>query len=156
MGPTWVLSAPAGPRVGPMNLAIRVASCYNKILSRKTRHEYSEHNLIIWKVFVFLGWFKILFPILWSRTLLYSLRSRIGMSITQKGTQHIPSTNAIISLNVYFSWLFGIYDRSVELFYQLHQITGWCLAVCTQRGGKFVGNNTFTTSSKDYQIVLKH
>ena len=26
MGPTWVLSAPAGPHVGPMNLAIRVGS----------------------------------------------------------------------------------------------------------------------------------
>ena len=24
MGPTWVLSAPDGPHVGPMNLAIRV------------------------------------------------------------------------------------------------------------------------------------
>ena len=24
MGPTWVLSAPDGPQVGPMNLAIRV------------------------------------------------------------------------------------------------------------------------------------
>ena len=24
MGPTWVLSAPGGPHVGPMNLAIRV------------------------------------------------------------------------------------------------------------------------------------
>ena len=23
MGPTWVLSAPDGPRVGPMNIAIR-------------------------------------------------------------------------------------------------------------------------------------
>ena len=23
MGPTWVLSAPAGPHIGPMNLAIR-------------------------------------------------------------------------------------------------------------------------------------
>ena len=28
MGPTWVLSAPAGPHVGPMNLAIRVGSTY--------------------------------------------------------------------------------------------------------------------------------
>ena len=28
MGPTWVLSAPYGPHVGPMNLAIRVGiSC---------------------------------------------------------------------------------------------------------------------------------
>ena len=30
MGPTWVLSAPGGPHVGPMNLAIRV--CINLIL----------------------------------------------------------------------------------------------------------------------------
>ena len=28
MGPTWVLSAPAGPHVGPMNLAIRIRLCY--------------------------------------------------------------------------------------------------------------------------------
>ena len=26
MGPTWVLSAPGGPHVGPMNLAIRVGT----------------------------------------------------------------------------------------------------------------------------------
>ena len=26
MGPTWVLSAPDGPHIGPMNLAIRVVS----------------------------------------------------------------------------------------------------------------------------------
>ena len=37
MGPTWVLSAPDGPHVGPMNFTIRVAMfgsgvCYNKIL----------------------------------------------------------------------------------------------------------------------------
>ena len=31
MGPTWVLSAPDGPHVGPMNLAIREAiRYYNK------------------------------------------------------------------------------------------------------------------------------
>ena len=30
MGPTWVLSAPAGPHVGPMNLAIRVALMHKK------------------------------------------------------------------------------------------------------------------------------
>ena len=29
MGPTWVLSAPDGPHVGPMNLAIRVGSLHN-------------------------------------------------------------------------------------------------------------------------------
>ena len=28
MGPTWVLSAPGGPQVGPMNLAIRDAFVY--------------------------------------------------------------------------------------------------------------------------------
>ena len=27
MGPTWVLSAPGGPHVGPMNLAIWVIAC---------------------------------------------------------------------------------------------------------------------------------
>ena len=27
MGPTWVLTAPDGPHVGPMNLAIRVVIC---------------------------------------------------------------------------------------------------------------------------------
>ena len=27
MGPTWVLSAPSGPHIGPMNLTIRVALC---------------------------------------------------------------------------------------------------------------------------------
>ena len=31
MGPTWVLSAPDGPHVGPMNLAIRVvANTYSR------------------------------------------------------------------------------------------------------------------------------
>ena len=29
MGPTWVLSAPDGPHVGPMNLAIRVVFLEN-------------------------------------------------------------------------------------------------------------------------------
>ena len=32
MGPTWVLSAPDGPHVGPMNLAIWVA-CYGEMCS---------------------------------------------------------------------------------------------------------------------------
>ena len=32
IGPTWVLSAPAGPDVGPMNLAIRDATPIHKCL----------------------------------------------------------------------------------------------------------------------------
>ena len=32
MGHTWVLSAPGGPHVGPMNLAIRVMSPYTRIV----------------------------------------------------------------------------------------------------------------------------
>ena len=35
MGPTWVLSAPDGPHVGPMNLAIREGMdqlCHNKLI----------------------------------------------------------------------------------------------------------------------------
>ena len=30
MGPTWVLAAPDGPHVGPMNLAIRVFISWSK------------------------------------------------------------------------------------------------------------------------------
>ena len=32
MGPTWILSAPAGTHVGPMNLAIRVSTYYAGLL----------------------------------------------------------------------------------------------------------------------------
>ena len=41
MGPTWVLSAPDGPQVGPMNLAIRVVLFLLLIFSNHL------HNLII-------------------------------------------------------------------------------------------------------------
>ena len=34
-GPTWVLSAPDGPHVGPMNLAIRVGSGNGLVLNRQ-------------------------------------------------------------------------------------------------------------------------
>ena len=44
MGPTWVLSAPDGPHVGPMNPALRVfslnvfeyAKCYEKVICTKS------------------------------------------------------------------------------------------------------------------------
>ena len=32
MGPTWVLQAPDGPHVDPMNLAIRVGFCHHAII----------------------------------------------------------------------------------------------------------------------------
>ena len=43
MGPTWVLSAPAGPLVGPMNLAIRVANAVELLLhySLALSHQYT-------------------------------------------------------------------------------------------------------------------
>ena len=41
MGPTWVLSAPDGPHVGPMNLAIRV-------FIRLNTWCYSRHWLTLW------------------------------------------------------------------------------------------------------------
>ena len=37
MGPTWVLSAPDGPHVGPVNLAIREAFEWSTLSSVKTR-----------------------------------------------------------------------------------------------------------------------
>ena len=36
MGPTWVLSAPYGPHVGPMNLAIKVLRKYEQNLTYRT------------------------------------------------------------------------------------------------------------------------
>ena len=36
MGPTWVLSAPDGSHVGPMNLAVRVASFWDVVHIRNT------------------------------------------------------------------------------------------------------------------------
>ena len=38
MGPTWVLSAPDGPHVGPMNLAIR-GYISNEFLTDSSRNE---------------------------------------------------------------------------------------------------------------------
>ena len=32
MGPTWVLSAPEGPHVGRMNLALRVTAVYEQVV----------------------------------------------------------------------------------------------------------------------------
>ena len=33
MGPNWVLSAPDGPHVGPMNLAIRAGSVHCQVIT---------------------------------------------------------------------------------------------------------------------------
>ena len=46
MGPTWVLSAPDGPHVGPMNLAIRGS---DKFLSNKIYFE--EYWYFEWQGF---------------------------------------------------------------------------------------------------------
>ena len=40
MGPTWVLSAPDGPYVGPMNLAIGVAAVYRE-------HNHHSYQIIV-------------------------------------------------------------------------------------------------------------
>ena len=40
MGPTWVLSAPDGPHVGPMNLAIRDIISYHVLI--KSGHTYLQ------------------------------------------------------------------------------------------------------------------
>ena len=41
MGPTWYLSAPIGPHVGPMNLAIRG---YYRWMNRISRHNFHDWN----------------------------------------------------------------------------------------------------------------
>ena len=53
MGPTWDLSAPGGPHVGPINLAIRVSS----VMSQSRVEEYSEppHSNNTWTAALLLG-----------------------------------------------------------------------------------------------------
>ena len=48
MGPTWVLSAPAGPHVGPMNLAIREAidMCWNLAVPLVPLWASSPHEVL--------------------------------------------------------------------------------------------------------------
>ena len=46
MGPTWVLSAPDGPHVGPMNLTIRVSMIYLKVWNVM---ETPYNTLIEWR-----------------------------------------------------------------------------------------------------------
>ena len=50
MGPTWVLSAPDGPHVGPMDLAIRgcrIASYFRHLLFR-TQHKSMQYSCKLW------------------------------------------------------------------------------------------------------------
>ena len=55
MGPTWVLSAPDGPHVGPMNLAIRecftISLCYYK-KQKKYPYYVFLPGLICWRLLV--------------------------------------------------------------------------------------------------------
>ena len=44
MGPTWVLSAPDGPHVGPMNIAIRVVTSVRQVDSRALGQFYDRYH----------------------------------------------------------------------------------------------------------------
>ena len=55
MGPTWVLSAPGGPHVGPMNLAIRVAIGKSPLWNSHIWQSLSLRDWR-WKAAVTLGW----------------------------------------------------------------------------------------------------
>ena len=52
MGPTWVLSAPDGSRVGPMNFAIR-GICFESTGGLYHQHEYRTHRII--EICVYIG-----------------------------------------------------------------------------------------------------
>ena len=56
MGPTWVLSAPYGPHVGPMKLAIRVVWPYEFM------HESTYTNLLIYMSGVQSFYVDVAFP----------------------------------------------------------------------------------------------
>ena len=53
MGPTWVLSAPDGPHVGPMNLAIRDLTDTPSIRGSKNKNIYM---VILWLLFYHFSW----------------------------------------------------------------------------------------------------
>ena len=38
IAPTWVLSAPGGPHVGPMNLALREVTLYNSAIGQDVQY----------------------------------------------------------------------------------------------------------------------
>ena len=48
MGPTWVLAAPDGPHIGPMNLAIRAAWWFER--ERDTRPNHQVGHFQIWLI----------------------------------------------------------------------------------------------------------
>ena len=50
MGPTWVLSAPDGPHVGPMHLAIRVVRCDGDFKTMIFKRTKQQNNLgyLLW------------------------------------------------------------------------------------------------------------
>ena len=61
MGPTWVLSAPGGPHVGPVNLAIRVVNKFvwvtiehiTPVVIRGVPNEYLHSSYITCIVLLF-------------------------------------------------------------------------------------------------------
>ena len=67
MGPTWVLSAPDGPHVGPMNIAIKEAyssmpelrhhwrACMNNYIPYKTMHMVIFYAIISVKPYLYKG-----------------------------------------------------------------------------------------------------
>ena len=78
MGPTWVLSAPAGPHIGPMNLAIKAVSCTQFYLlyhtqpihttgdKMSTQSIYTTRGMISWAYSQYWQWWE---PIIWRQSL---------------------------------------------------------------------------------------
>ena len=59
MGPTWVLSAPDGPHVGPMNLAIWDIIYISWLVTRALPYKMHEFMLKIIRYTVRLCWWKV-------------------------------------------------------------------------------------------------
>ena len=51
MGPTWVLSAPDGPHVGPINLAIREAQ-WRHTLKAESHHNANFSSVVVQEIVV--------------------------------------------------------------------------------------------------------
>ena len=82
MGPTWVLSAPDGPHVGPMNFAIREIKLYPELLSHSHSNKAQSglHDFIY--IYIYMTFSQAVLPMVSSQSL-YG-----GFVVSPRGVGH--------------------------------------------------------------------
>ena len=116
MGPTWVLSAPDGPHVGPMNLAIRVQMPWQRIIH------------VFYEVLLAIRDFKS--PLLvrrrWNASLLVSWHGHLG-KLTLVMTPPPPSSCFAVHLCVFQPHTFYGSSLTGRLSWASCGMWCWCL-----------------------------